>query len=76
MLHFGPVPMLVFGFIDSFRFGNNLINLNLSLFSFKTKPKQFNMIRHGIKLMNGGIKIDKNNVFVPFQSLNNFLRVF
>ncbi len=71
MLYFSPVSMLIFMF-KIIGFENDLINLDLSFFSFKAKSKKFDMIGHGIKLVNEGVEVDIDNVFVPFKSLYDF----
>ena len=72
LLYFSSVSKLIFRF-KIIGFGNDLINFDLSFFSLKAKSEKFDMIGHGIKFVNGCVKVDIDDVFVPFQSLNDFL---
>jgi hypothetical protein len=50
-----------------------MIDLDLSFFGFETEAKLLEMIGHDIEFMDRRVEIEENNVFVSFESLNDFL---
>ena len=49
-----------------------MIDLDLSFFGFETQSKLFKMIGHEIKFIDRRVEIEENDVFVSFESLDDF----
>ena len=49
-----------------------MINLDLSFLGFETESKLFKMIGHEIEFIDRRVEIEKNDVFVSFESLDDF----
>lgn len=63
--------MFPFSF-GSIGFGNNIIHLDLSFFGFETESKLLKMIGHEIEFIDRRVEIEENDVFVSFESLDDF----